>query len=98
MLGYLLVPPLLLLLYVLYHFFIKIYIAAWKFKAMDKDLKVYVAPFFGMLGIQKENIRKYGDSQRFMKDMIKQNPNQKAYFTNLGSRPFLILCDAQLVK
>ncbi len=30
--------------------------------------------------------------------MIKENPNQKAYFTNLGSRPFLILCDAQLVK
>jgi len=38
---------------------------------MDPSLKTYIAPFSGMLGVQKENIAKYGDSQRFMKDMIK---------------------------
>lgn len=30
--------------------------------------------------------------------MIKENPDQKAYLTNLGSKPFLILCDAKLIK
>lgn len=98
MIEYLLVPPLLLVLYLLYHMVIKIYFVAWKFKKMDPDIKCYIAPFSGMLGIQQENIKKYGDSQRFMKDMIKENPNQKAYLTNLGSRPFLILCDPQLVR
>jgi hypothetical protein len=33
-----------------------------------------------------------------VKDLIKENPNQRAYFTNLGSRPFLILCEAGLIK
>jgi hypothetical protein len=98
MIEYLLSAISLLLLYLVYQFFIKIYLAAWRFKRMDPTLKTYIAPFFGMLGVQKENIAKYGDSQRFMKDMIKENPDQKAYLTNLGSKPFLILCDAQLVR
>jgi hypothetical protein len=33
-----------------------------------------------------------------MKEMIKENPDQKAYLTNIGSKPFLIICDAKLVK
>lgn len=98
MIVYLLVPPLLLVLYLFYHLVIKIYIAAWKFKRMDPGLITYIAPFSGMLGVQQENIKKYGDSQHFMKKMIQENPDQKAYFTNLGSSPFLILCDPQLVR
>mgnify|MGYP000536607257 CR=1 FL=1 len=98
MILYLLLPPLALIAYLLYHLIIKIYIMAWRFKKMDPDLKCFIAPFAGMLGIQKKNIEKYGDSQRFMKDMIKENPDTKAYFTNLGSKPFLILCDPALVK
>lgn len=98
MIEYLLIPPLLLFLYLLYHLVIKIYLVAWQFKKMDPTLKFYIAPFSGMLGLQQENIRKYADSQRFMKDMIKENPDQRAYFTNLGSKPFLILCDPQLVR
>lgn len=98
MIEYLLIPPLLLFLYLLYHLVIKIYLVAWQFKKMDPTLKFYIAPFSGMLGLQQQNIQKYGDSQRFMKDMIKDNPDQKAYFTNLGSKPFLILCDPQLVR
>jgi len=94
MIEYFIVPPILLILFLLYHFFIKIYIEAWRFQKMDSTLKVFVAPFFGLLGLQKENIAKYGDSHKFIKDMVKENPNQKAYFTNLGSRPFLILCQA----
>ena len=30
--------------------------------------------------------------------MIKENPDQKAYLTNFGYKPFLILCDAKLIK
>ena len=71
MLEFLLLPPILLILFLFYHLVIKIYLAAWQFKKMDPSLKTYIAPFSGMLGVQKENIAKYGDSQRFMKDMIK---------------------------
>ena len=71
MLEFLLLPPILLILFLVYHLVIKIYLAAWQFKKMDPSLKTYIAPFSGMLGVQKENIAKYGDSQRFMKDMIK---------------------------
>jgi len=98
MLEYLLLTIALLALFLFYHIILKIYLAAWSFKRMDPTLKTYIAPFFGMLGVQKEHIAKYGDSQRFMKDMIKENPDQKAYMTNLGTKPFLILCDAQLVR
>lgn len=98
MIGYLLLAPLALFLYLLYHLIIKIYLAKWKFQKMDPNLKFFIAPFSGMLGLQQENIRKYGDSQRFMKDMVKENPDQRAYFTNLGSMPFLILCDPVLIR
>ena len=101
MVEYLLLLPALLLVltaFLLYHLIIKIYLAAYRFKQMDPSLKVYIAPFAGMLGVQRENIEKYGDAQHFMKEMIKENPDQKAYLTNIGSKPFLIICDAQLVK
>jgi cytochrome P450 len=98
MIGYLLLVPLAVFAYLLYHLVIKIYLAAWKFKKMDPSLITYIAPFSGMLGVQQENIRKYGDSQRFMKEMVREHPDQKAYFTNLGSMPFLILCDPALVR
>lgn len=65
---------------------------------MDSTLKVFVAPFYGLLGLQKQNIEKYGDSHKFIKTLIQENPDQRAYFTNIGSRPFLILCDALLIK
>lgn len=98
MLEYLIALPVLLILYVVYQFFIKIYIDAWRFQKMDPTLRVFVAPFSGLLGLQKQNVEKYGDSHKFIKDIVKDNPDQKAYFTNLGNRPFLILCDPLLIK
>jgi len=65
---------------------------------MDSTLKVFVTPFLGISKLQKQNIEKFGDSHKFLKDLIKENPDQKAYFTNLGNRPFLILCNPILIK
>ena len=98
MIEYLLLPFAALVFFLLYHLVIKIYIAAHQFKKMDPDLKCYIAPFSGMLGVQQKNIELFGDSQKFMKDMIRENPDQRAYLTNLGSKPFLILCDPNLVR
>ena len=98
MIEYLLLPLLALFIFLVYHLVIKIYLAANQFKKMDPDLKCYIAPFSGMLGVQQKNIELYGDSQKFMKDMIRENPDQRAYLTNLGSKPFLILCDPNLVR
>ena len=98
MILYLLLPLLALIAFLVYHLVIKIYLAANQFKKMDPNLKCYIAPFSGMLGVQQKNIELYGDSQKFMKDMIRQNPDQRAYLTNLGSKPFLILCDPNLVR
>jgi hypothetical protein len=56
MIEYLLILPALLLLltlYLLYHLIIKIYLAAYQFKKMDPSLKLYIAPFAGMLGVQR---------------------------------------------
>lgn len=30
--------------------------------------------------------------------MVRENPDLKGYITNLGNRPFLILCEAQIIK
>jgi len=57
--------------YVFYQLFIKIHLDAAKFKKMDPNLKVFIAPFSGLLGVQKKNVKQYGDSHRFVKDMIK---------------------------
>lgn len=97
-LWWLLTIPVGFVLFVVYHFFIKIYIVAAQFKKMDPSLQILVTPIMGLLGIQRENFRKYGDSLRYVKDMVKENPDTKAYFTNIGYLPMLILCDAQLVK
>jgi hypothetical protein len=59
--------PVLLLLYVIYMFFIKIYIDAARFRKMDPNLKTFIAPFSGIQGVQKFNLEKYGDSHRFAK-------------------------------
>lgn len=59
--------PVLLLLYVIYMFFIKIYIDAARFRKMDPNLKTFIAPFSGIQGVQKFNLDKYGDSHRFAK-------------------------------
>lgn len=53
MIYYLLGVPILVIIYLFYEFIIKIYLASWKFKKMDPSLKTYIAPFFGMLGIQQ---------------------------------------------
>lgn len=97
-LYYLLVLPGALLLYVAYYFFIHIYIVAARFKKMDPSLKVLVTPFVGLLGMQRQNLEKHGDSLRYVKEMVRTNPEIKAYFTNIGYKPMLILCEAQLVK
>lgn len=65
---------------------------------MDPTLKIYVSPFTGLNGVQKKCVEQYGDSHWFIKDMLKQNPDQMAYLTNIGNRPFLILCDPKLIK
>ena len=59
------------LIYILYEFVIKIYVVANSLKKMDPSLKLFVSPFTGLLGVQKKCIEKYGDSHRFVKDMIK---------------------------
>jgi hypothetical protein len=97
-LYWLLTLPGALILYVIYHFFIKIYIVAAQFKKMDPGLKIMATPVVGLLGMQRENFKKYGDSLKYVKDMVKENPDVKAYYTNIGHRPMLILCDAHLVK
>lgn len=61
-------------IYVFYEFFIKIYIDSARFKRMDPDLKVFVAPFSGLIGIQRQGVKKYGDSHKFIKDMVKDDP------------------------
>lgn len=48
-----LVVPAALILYIVYQFLIKIYIDAAKFKKMDPDLKLFVSPFTGLLGLQR---------------------------------------------
>jgi hypothetical protein len=53
MFEYLLILPLSVLAYLVYHLVIKIYLTAWQFKKMDPSLKFYIAPFSGMLGVQK---------------------------------------------
>jgi hypothetical protein len=94
MIEYVIVPPILVILYLFYQFFIKIYLEAWRFQKMDSTLKVFVSPFTGLLGVLKENIVKYGDCNRYVKDMVKENPEQRAYLTNIGNLPYLILCQA----
>ena len=54
-------------LYIAYQFLVKIYIDANRFKKMDSTLQVFVAPFSGLIGIQKECVKKYGDSHHFIK-------------------------------
>lgn len=90
--------PVALLLYVVYMFIIKIYIDAAKFRKMDPSLKTFIAPFTGIQGVQKHNIEKYGDSHRFAKDLVAANPDQNAYFTNIGYKPMLVVTSAKLIK
>lgn len=66
-LFYLLLPFILALLYVIYMFLIKIYIDAARFKKMDPNLKLFVAPFSGLQGVQQRNLQQYGDTHYFTK-------------------------------
>lgn len=50
---YLLCPIIIAILYIFYMFIIKIHIEAARFKKMDPKLKVFVAPFSGLQGVQK---------------------------------------------
>ena len=59
--------PVMLLLYIFYMFFVKIYIDAAKFRKMDPNLKTFISPFSGIQGVQKFNLEKYGDSHHFAK-------------------------------
>ena len=92
------IVPLSLLLYILYMFFIKIHFDARRFRKMDPRLKTFIAPFSGLIKVQRENVEKYGDSHRFIKDLIRQDPDLPAYLTNLGYKPLLILSDAKYIK
>lgn len=66
-LFYLLLPILLAVLYVVYMFLIKIYIDARRFQKMDPNLKLFVAPFSGLQGVQQKNLQQYGDTHYFTK-------------------------------
>lgn len=90
--------PVCFVAYVIYMFLIKIYIDAARFKRMDPGLKTFIAPFSGMLKVQKQNIEKYGDSHRFIKDLIKENPEINGFLTNLGYKPLIMLSNAKYVK
>lgn len=94
----LILVPVALILYVFYMFFVKIYIDAARFRKMDPNLKTFIAPFSGIQGVQKSNIEKYGDSHRFAKQLVKENPDQNAYLTNVGYKPMLVVCSAKLIK
>ncbi len=41
------------LVYIVYQFFIRIYIDGNRFKRMDPNLKVFIAPFSGLIGLQR---------------------------------------------
>ena len=84
--------------FLIYKFFISLYLQVRRYKAMDPTLKVFVRPIFGLQKVQQECTEKYGDSHHFVKEMMKENPDQKAYLTNLGDRAFLILTDIELIK
>lgn len=47
---------LLLLLYVIYEFVIKLNMTVGKFKKMDPTIKIFTSPFTGLLGVQKNCI------------------------------------------
>lgn len=55
LIGILLIP-LLLIAYVFYMFFIKIYIDAARFRRMDPTIKTFISPFSGIQGVQKLNL------------------------------------------
>lgn len=97
-LWWLLVVPAGIVLYFIYQFFIKIYLEANRFKKMDPNIKILTKPIFGLLGIQQKNFEKYGDSLHYVKEMVRETPDLKAYYTNLGYLPMIILNDAQHVK
>jgi hypothetical protein len=65
---------------------------------MDPSLKTFLKPIKGLLEIQKACLDKYNDSHYFIKKMMKENPDQLAYLTNLGDKPFLVITDSQLIK
>lgn len=90
--------PLLLVLYVFYMFVVKIYLDAKRFRKMDPSLKTFISPFIGIQGVQKNYMEKYGDSHKFAKDLVAENPEATGYLTNLGYKPMLILCSAKLIK
>jgi hypothetical protein len=94
----LLAIPVALILYIFYMFFIKIYIDASRIKKMDPNLKTFISPFSGIQGVQKYNIEKYGDSHRFAKDLVMNNPEVNGFLTNLGYKPMLVVCSAKLIK
>lgn len=93
-----LLVPVSVLLYAFFMFFIKIYIDAARFRKMDPSLKTFISPFSGIQGVQKRNLEKYGDSHRFAKDLVKENPDVNGFLTNLGYKPMLVICSAKLIK
>lgn len=79
-------------------FFIKIYIDAARFRKMDPNIKTFTSPFSGVMGVQRANIQKYGDSHWFAKEIVRENPQQNGYLTNIGYKPMLVVCSANLIK
>lgn len=57
--------------YTLYMFLVRIYTEAARFKKMDPSLKLFIAPFSGLQGVQKQNLEKYGDTHYFTKQIMK---------------------------
>lgn len=90
--------PIALVLYVFYMFFIKIYVDAARFRKMDPNLKTFISPFSGIQGVQKFNIEKFGDSHKFAKDLVREDNEANGFLTNLGYKPMLVVCSANLIK
>lgn len=38
---------------------------------MDPGLKIYISPLTGLNGVQKKCVEQYGDSHKFIKNMLK---------------------------
>jgi|JI6StandDraft_1071083.scaffolds.fasta_scaffold57022_5 cytochrome P450 len=96
--GYALLLPAAVLIWLFYRFFIRIYLEAARYKKMDPTLKVFVSPMSGLLKVQRQCLEKHGDSHWFVKQMMRENPDQKAYLSNLGDKTFLIVTDTDLVR
>ena len=84
--------------YIIYRLFVKIHLDSRRFKKMDPNFRDLVSPLLGLVGLQEQSFKQYGDSFHYVKQMVKDNNDLKAYTANIGHISMLILCDPQIIK